>query len=454
MIGRAGTRLELEDIQGNVLQGYGLGHAAYVGVQVAGAAAGRALVGDLRGHVLDARPWNGAKPDTALNLAVSHAGLRALGAGEAALATFPPEFAEGMAARAERLLGDTAASRPDGWEEGLRAGEVHVLAVLHARSAELLKQRLQWLRERIGRHGALSVGSVQRARMLEEVGADYGREHFGYSDGFAQPAVEGAPGRQQPGQGVPTRFGWRALKAGEFVLGYPDEDGVLPAAPAAPLGRNGTFMVYRKLQQDVVGFRRLLRELADEHYSGDVELVAAKIAGRWRDGTPLMLSPDAADPALAADKARTNDFRYRDDPRGALCPLGAHVRRANPRDGLVGGGRRSRRHRILRRGMPYGEPLPPGLEDDGAERGLVFVCFNASIVRQFEMVNRWLLDGDAFGLGAERDFMLGADEPGEGKLTVQGDPPTFLAPQPPLVRTRGGEYLFLPGLTALEALSG
>jgi Dyp-type peroxidase family len=211
-------------------------------------------------------------------------------------------------------------------------------------------------------------------------------------------------------------------------------------------------MVFRKLRQDVARYREVVARTARDHFNGDVELVAAKIVGRWRDGTPVTLAPERTDPALAADRSRGNDFTFRDDPRGERCPLGAHIRRANPRDALPGGFARSRRHRIIRRGMPYGPVLPPGSDDDGADRGLVFVCFNASIRRQFETVNAWLIDGNLFGLGTDSDYLLGANERTDGKMTIQGRPPTFVSPQWPLVITRGGEYLFLPGIAALHAL--
>ena len=146
-------------------------------------------------------------------------------------------------------------------------------------------------------------------------------------------------------------------------------------------------------------------------------------------------------------------FRYEDDPDGLKCPIGAHIRRANPRDALGFEGATVRRHRIIRRGRPYGPPLPEGvLEDDGVERGLVFTCFNASIARQFELIQRiWVEDGDAFGLADDKDFLI-ADGRGSNKMTIQGNPPFFLSPQPGFVTTRGGEYLFRPGLRALRAL--
>jgi Dyp-type peroxidase family len=248
------------------------------------------------------------------------------------------------------------------------------------------------------------------------------------------------------------------VRTGEFVLGYEDEDGLLPAAPGAPLHRNGTFAVYRKLAMDVAAFRRYVAE-AGSRYPGGPGLLAAKIVGRWPDGTPLVRSPTAPDPALAADPATINDFSYAADEEGLRCPLGAHIRRANPRDapGFFGG-RLSNRHRIVRRGRSYGPPLAPGAtEDDGVDRGLVFVCFNAGIWRQFETVQAlWIDDGDPFGLGPDKDFLVGEPHGTEGKMTIQSRPPRppfFLKPQPRFVTLRGGEYLFRPSMTGLRWLA-
>jgi Dyp-type peroxidase family len=448
---RRSPSLQLEDIQGNLLKGYGLPHAAHLFVRVRDAAAGQGFLRDLAGEVTTARAWsNRDHAATTLNVAVSARGLRAIGLPEDVMETFPSEFRQGMAARADRL-GDDGLSRPQTWEKGLRQGEVELVVSLHAQSPDALSARVDGLRKRAKSTHHLDVGCPQLAATLPDE-PHYGREHFGYSDGFAQPAIAGGPVEMRPGDGVPGRWGgWRPLKAGEFVLGYPDEDGGVPPAPAAPYGRNGTFMVLRKLRQDVIGFRAMLRAAADALWSRDEELVAAKIAGRWRDGTPIILAPTSRELERAAHSRHTNAFRYRSDPGGRVCPIGAHIRRANPRDGLYGGGQRVRRHRIIRRGMPYGPPLPLGAKDR-IERGLLFVCFNASIVRQFEVVNGWCMDGNAFGLGDDRDFMLGENGAHDGKMTLQGDPPTFLAPSRPLVVTRGGEYLFQPGITALHAL--
>jgi Dyp-type peroxidase family len=215
-------------------------------------------------------------------------------------------------------------------------------------------------------------------------------------------------------------------------------------------------MVYRKLAMDVAAFRRCMAEQG-ERYPGGPEALSAKVVGRWTDGTPLSVSPDAPDPDVVADPLRINDFTYGDDPQGLKCPLGAHIRRANPRDtdGFFGG-KLSDRHRIIRRGRPYGPVMEDGVtEDDGVERGLVFVCFQSNIWRQFETIQAlWVDDGDPFGLGADKDFLIG--EPhgnGAGKMTIQGDPPFILRPQPRFVTLRGGEYLFRPSISALRWLA-
>lgn len=142
-----------------------------------------------------------------------------------------------------------------------------------------------------------------------------------------------------------------------------------------PLGRNGTYAVYRKLQQHVAAFRDYLQSRDDS------DLLAAKLMGRWPSGAPVALAKDADDPALAADPHRNNRFCYSDDPLGFACPRGAHIRRAQPRDNAAS----SRRRLLLRRGLTYGEELPEGAPDDG-KRGLVGLFLNASIERQFEFV--------------------------------------------------------------------
>jgi deferrochelatase/peroxidase EfeB len=213
-------------------------------------------------------------------------------------------------------------------------------------------------------------------------------------------------------------------------------------------------MVWRKLYQDVALWRRVVRDAAALYENGDEHKLSAKVVGRWANGAPLVSHPDVAPQDFDPKTPAANDFRYDADLNGMRCPVGAHIRRSNPRDALGFEGHLSFRHRMIRRGMPYGTVLPEGVtEDDDADRGLVFVSFQASISRQFEGVQvQWLNAGNIFGLGHDKDFLLG-DPQGTGKMTIQGRPPFFLSPQEVFVRTCGGAYLFVPGLTALAALA-
>jgi Dyp-type peroxidase family len=377
-----------------------------------------------------------------------------------------------------------------------------------ARDPQVGRRRFGTLRERIDADSNLRLlDSSQEAQLLEfpHERGKYSREHFGFADGFSQPAIRGNPRpKNREGMGTPLRRGkWSLLAPGEFVLGYPGEDGLLPEAPPAPLGRSGTFMVVRKLEQHVARFRKYLRRRAEqdlpylrglpgsegsnpseEALALRQQVLAAKIVGRWQDGRSLVLYPEPNEP----DKKKLhpiNRFLYSQDPDGFGCPLGAHVRRANPRDDFGWQGRLTKRHRIIRRGMPYGrlafdEPgalFDPNVEDLDPDhdkgRGLMFICYQASIARQFEVIQqRWLNDGDPFWLGGDRDFLTisgnrpdpdapleggngwsEGEEASGGKMTIQGTPPSFLAPQPSFVTLKGGEYFFTPGLAALRALA-
>ena len=252
-----------------------------------------------------------------------------------------------MAARAA-LLGDVGDSSPEHWEKPLGTSDVHV--ALAALSPD--RERLQAVVEKARRAHAELAG-VEVIWRQDCYQLPSGRTSFGFKDGIGQPAVEGS-GRPASN---PRE---RPLKAGEIILGYPDETGALPPMPTPEvLGRNGTYVVFRKLHTRVAAYRQYLRAKATSRE--EEALLGAKMVGRWQSGAPLALSPDGDDPDLGGDPQRHNAFLYGDDPRGLKCPLGAHARRANPRDALDGDGAVDvRLHRMIRRGTSYGPMLPDG----------------------------------------------------------------------------------------------
>jgi Dyp-type peroxidase family len=286
------------------------------------------------------------------------------------------------------------------------------------------------------------------------------QEHFGYTDGFGNPDFKGAERECVPGQGKLTSDGrWEPLAAGEFLLGYADEAGELPVAPIPHLlGRNGTFMVYRKLHQNVATFRNYLDEKG-RLYGGGKEKLAAKFVGRWRDGTPVELSPDEPNPSIVDDNNRNTDFTYGGDPAGVRCPIGAHIRRVHPRDAFGFNGGLINRRRIMRRGLPYGDYVPEGQPvRDEDDRGIIFMALNASIFRQFEFVQQqWIEYGNDAHQGNDKDFLVGNHD-GTGKFMVQGtadptNPPFLCCGLPNFVELRGGDYFFIPSLTALAMIA-
>ena len=453
-------RIDLRDVQGNILRPYAMDAAKFVFVQFGDGAAGRAWLAELAGSVTTAEPRaaNDAKQPT-LNLALTSTGLAALGLPAQQLATFPQEFRDGMVARAGQL-GDTGTNRPEHWEPWWKRRQVHAMVAVHARSPKEVTERLGPVEAGMAGSGIRTVGQQDGSRIVT---ADKCvKEHFGFNDGFGQPAldVDGYP-RPFRGQGTPDGHGsWKPVALGEFILGQADEEGALAGAPRPPeLAANGTYLVYRKLQQHVGDFREYVAaQTARLNWPpGKVE---ACLIGRWPDGSPLVLRPDGPDGALGADEARNNDFLYlEDDPDGHSCPIGAHIRRANPRDALTLSRQRTARqlqsrHRMLRRSITYGPPLgeeEPDTDED--VRGLLFMACVADLRRQFEFVQtQWLNDGNILHLGDDRDPLAGFHD-GTRKMTLQGRRPRFLPGIPEFVTTRGGEYFFKPGISAMRWLA-
>ncbi|HEY1929440.1 MAG TPA: Dyp-type peroxidase [Caulobacteraceae bacterium] len=441
MVETAAPPLELADIQSGVLRPRPSPYAAtYILLRIDDARDGRALLRRFCDVVTPAAEADLARREASVSVSLTFEGLKALGVPRASLDSFAWEFRQGMAARA-KALGDVGESSPEHWEAPFGTSAIHVILTGVAPDETRLEAAVARGREAIAEFPGVAAIWRQDCRAPPDE-----KEPFGFKDGISHPAIEGS--------GIPGDNPFELpLKAGELVLGYRDETGAYPPAPLpAVLGRNGTYVVFRKLRQKVAEFRRYLRVNAEGHE--DEELLAAKMMGRWRSGAPLALCPLRDDPALGVDRTRNNAFLFRsDDALGYKTPPGSHIRRCNPRDAEVAGV--VRLHRMIRRGTAYGPLLPEGvLEDDGADRGLMFAFVGAHLKRQFEFVqSEWINGGDFLGLGDAKDPVAGAAD-GTGSYTIPRRPiPRRVKGLASFVVTRGGEYGFMPSLSALRWLA-
>jgi Dyp-type peroxidase family len=376
-----------------------------------------------------------------LTIAFTAKGLRALGEQYRWHAPFVEDaFEEGMLARAPSL-GDTGQNAPSHWDPGWRHPErLHV--AFWFQGAKDAESEFTELDDRVMNH----FTSVEErfnlsTRRLTLPGSDESREHFGFVDGLSQPWVEGIGKSKRGGGGgkLGVRGGSKPLALGEFVVGQVDETGDIFPVPEPPdVFLGGTFLVVRQLQQDVAGFRSYAG--ADDK----ANTLAARLIGRKRNG--VVREDSSLEDA--------NDFIYGDDPEGLHCPLGAHIRRSNPRDALGFRSTLSARRRIIRRGMPYGPWWSEA--PDRTERGLLFLACNVRITEQFEFIQKqWLNDASPFGLGNAPDPASGLWPPGSPRpLVVTGRSPEVRADLRSFVTTKGGEYFFVPSVPGLRSLAG
>ena len=478
--------VEYEDIQGLVRFGHGhLKQASFLLLRVKDRAAARAW---LAGVAVTNAAAHDTRPDTALQIALTRQGLDALGVPADIVSGFSAEYLAGMASddARSRRLGDVAQNDPSGWLWGGGGLVPHALVMLYAKPELLAGFEQSTL-------AACGTGFELDGR-LATTDMD-GTEPFGFVDGISQPDIDWA--RKREAADV-TQYAYTNLSClGEYLLGYPNEYGaytdrplvdpargaatLLPRAEDAPeladLGRNGSYLVIRQLRQNV----RSLWQYLDTQASGNEALRrrwAEAMVGRKLQGEPLVGSDNGL-----------NDFDYQGDPEGLRCPLGAHVRRANPRNADLPEGppgllsrlvrifgfnpealeqdriASTRFHRLLRRGREYGTEL--SIEEavttafDPPETGLHFICLGANIARQFEFVqNAWIAGTRFDGLGGEGDPLLGNRQPGPGKsptdffsMPEAGGPDHRLRAMPLFVQVRGGAYFFLPGLRALRFLA-
>jgi Dyp-type peroxidase family len=454
------SKLDPTDIQGFAIRGYNYPFARFMFFNVLDPAKGRACIRNLLDQITTGELWDDDGPETTINVAFTYSGLAALRLPESSLMSFPVEFVQGMRARGA-ILSDTGKNSPHHWDAMWREGQVHAWLGVHADSTQSLQAKCGELQTMLESERGAQVTGWQDAAVFQIEGTPSSKEHFGYTDGFGNPEYLGLKKTAQPGQGKLSADGkWTPLATGELLLGYADEAGELPPAPLPHLlANNGTFMVYRKLHQNVATFRKYLEEKG-RAYPGGKEKLAAKFIGRWQDGTPLELSPDRQDPELVKDPKRNTDFTYSDDLAGTRCPMGAHIRRTNPRDAFGFNGKLVDRRRISRRGMVYGPYIPPDQPvNDTDEHGVVFMALNASLFRQFEFVQQqWIEYGNDAHQGNDKDVLLGNHDDA-GKFMIQGtgddpkNPPFLCGGLPNFVELRGGDYFFMPSITALRLIA-
>lgn len=472
--------IEKKDIQGLLIRGHGeLSEGAYLLLHIESAAKARGWLGEMLPQITDGE----SKPPVArLQIAFTHAGLARLGCGSDVLSGFLVEFIHGMdSPYRTRILGDLDESAPEKWRwGGPESPAVHVLLCAYAVDEKALEEQLSELRR------GLEGGGL---RLLEVLGTEsnpYQKEHFGFRDGLSQPFIAGL-GKTGPKDNT--------LPAGEFILGYPNAYQLLPDSPEVPaaldpagilpashrskgmkdFGKNGSYMVFRQLKQDVPSFWKQVRDFASLGEAADLpgECIglASKMVGRWPNGNPLVLAPEEEGKAIP--KPQNNDFGYaKTDELGFKCPLGSHIRRSNPRDAMPGikpaaSIKVSNKHRILRRGRNFGPPLAPSFlpedllqaEDDGKERGLHFICFNTNISRQFEFIQHtWCNNTKFAGLYNDPDPILGIKDSRnkavEHDFSVQASPVRkHVRGLTRHVHVLGGAYFFMPGIKALRFLA-
>jgi len=448
--------LDLADIQGNILRAYAFPHARFFQVSLKSAESACAFMSKLLPLITTAEVWPDEKPESTLNIALGASALSLFALPQGTLSSFPDEFMEGMAKRA-KSLGDTGESDPENWDNEWNQ-DVDALVTIYGREPAHRESVSAQLNE-IAQECGVQIIAYQDANKLTIDGAFSSKEHFGFTDGIAQPEFKHSHSRHTPGDGkLGKHGGWEFLETGDFLIGYANEAQEIEKYPDPILfSKNGTFLVYRKLEQDVAGFRRYVKEQA-ANYPGGEEKLGAKLVGRWADGTPVALSPDKPNSGISGSAEKINDFRYGDDPEGLKCPLGAHVRRANPRDSLGFKDNLTARRRIIRRGISFGDYLRNDESNVNEERGLIFIVLNANISRQFEFIQQqWMNYGNDFRMGDESDPIVGNHGSSQRYLipgdTNKGEEPYVCTDMNSFVKLRGGAYFFVPSITALRLLA-
>lgn len=475
--------LEFNDIQGLITRGYGnLPAACYLLLGIEEIQKARNWLSQQSKQITyaDTRPDN-----FAMNIAISYQGVSKLLEDPSIADTFSDEFRSGMnTIHKRRILGDEGENSPEHWLWGGPATPVvDCLLLCFAKDQTTLDKLTGDLEKNLPDQGIKLIDKLETELLPDN------KEHFGFRDSIGQPFIS---------EFKPELSGSkRSVPLGEFLLGYSngyERNTLSPTVHASKdlnnvllpteensalhdLGLNGTYLVFRQLFQDVPGFWKTLKSYAEDltseqqQVSNEAVRLASKMVGRWPSGTSLVHAPEQDQPEVE----NKDDFTYHGtDALGLKCPLGAHIRRTNPRDSLdpEPGSEKSLafsdRHRLLRRGRPYGKPYTASVdptdylknldkEDGPVPRGLHFICLNSNIGRQFEFVQHtWSNNPNFNGLYKDPDPIIGSRAfygKNDGQFTIQQQPMRCaLENLPSFIQTRGGGYFFMPSRRALTFL--
>lgn len=430
--------LDLNDIQGLIVRGYpALKEASYAILRITDIAKAKQWILSIIPGII---PATNKEPLFALHIAFTNSGMQHFFKKEDYDVPFSREFLEGIThSERSRILGDTNANDPKDWRWGNAATKVDLVLMAFAADKVTLQQKLDALIK--GDNG------LENVIMLETKYLD-GVEPFGFADGISNPYIHGL-GEEKRVDTIPDpgkTLDQHTIMPGEFIMGYLNEYNKLPFSPslkegATDIGKNGTYMVIRELEQDVDGFWNFIKS-----HSQEPELLAAKMIGRYKDGKPITIGGASSDDQ--------NDFLYREkDLEGFGCPVGAHIRKMNPRDGIDNDAEISiaisRHHRIIRRGRAF---------SDNERKGLFFICLNTQLNRQFEFIQHsWANNPKFDGLYNDIDPIIGVPIHGiskEGEFTVPATPYRKKIPNiPQFVTVKGGAYFFLPGINCLKLMA-
>ncbi|MBX2828776.1 MAG: hypothetical protein KTR22_11470 [Flavobacteriaceae bacterium] len=462
--------IDLKDVQGMITRGYGkLYETAYFLLKVEDKEKAKEWMKAMI-PLIDSADISDHSEKT-IHLAFTPEGLAALGMSKENIEGFPVPFREGISTQdRNRILGDWGENDPKKWRWGGHQEGFHILMIFHAKDKESIAAFLQEEKDRLQNSGGCTLMREMRGYLRPD-----NKEAFGFHDGISQPVIKGS-GRPGPENDI--------IETGEFLLGYKNEHNQFPFSPLLKkeegntsllqddaagsgkkdLGHNGTFMVFRQMQQHVDEFWKYMEQNSlnpDGTPNEEAKIkLAAKCVGRWPSGASLVNFPDK-DPGGSLEN---DDFGYADiDPDGLRCPYGSHLRRNNPRDAFRWYDKKqslkiTRRHRIIRRGRTY--ELPPENGSDKGEIGLHFICFNANIELQFEFIQHaWANNNQMRHLHNDIDVIIGVPDEKNPKanhsgFTIQAEPVNqFIDHWERFVTIRGGEYFFFPSISVINYLT-